>query len=163
MGSRDLNDCGKHSRVVTAVRDDDGNLKLIAWNVDEAGDITRVGDSEERAGSAKNIVAFALSRSRLLTAVEDGSGDLKVIAWNTDTMTRVGEAEAGDVSRIAGCSTSAETEPLRVRFQTSVQDGSDKLKIIPWRWTDSPANNITRLTTGEASAGEVSRVSTVCF
>lgn len=148
-------------RLVTAVRDGGNRLKLIAWNVDQDGNISR--DREEaQAGTAKNIVAFALFRSRLLTAVEDGSGDLKVIAWNTDTMRRVGEAEAGDVSRIAGCRTSFETEPsLRVRFQTSVRDGSRNLKIIPWRWISSPAG-IARLTT-EASAGDVSLVSTVCF
>lgn len=146
-------------RLVTAVRDGGNRLKLIAWNVDQQGNISR--DLEAQAGTAKNIDAFALFPSRLLTAVEDGSGGLKVIAWNTDTMRRVGEAEAGDVSRIAGCRTSVETEPLRVRFQTSVRDGSHKLKIIPWRWNSSPAS-IERLKP-DAAAGEVSLVSTVCF
>lgn len=151
------------SRLVTAVRDGANNLKLIAWNVDPDGTIRRA--QEAQAGTANNISAFQLLGSRLITAVRDGNDNLKLIAWdaspNNSSIERVAEGGAGEVSRIAGCTVGPTTPPV-FRFQTSVRDGSDNLKIIPWRW-DPSSTAISRFTAGEASAGEVSRISTVCF
>ena len=151
------------SRLVTAVRDGAENLKLIAWNVDQDGTITRA--QEAQAGAANNISAFPLLGSRLVTAVRDGNDNLKLIAWDASPgnsrIKRVAEGSAGEVSRIAGCRTGPSTPPI-FKFQTSVRDGSDNLKIIPWTW-DPSSTIITRFTAGEGSAGEVSRISTVCF
>ncbi len=153
------------SRLVTAVRDGANNLKLIAWNVDQDGRIVRA--QEAQAGTASHIAAFPLFGSRLATAVRDGSGDLIVITWDASPskprIDRVAEARAGDVSRIAGCATRVNSSaPTIVKFQTSVRDGSNNLKIIPWRW--NPATTvINRFSAGEASAGAVTVISTVCF
>jgi hypothetical protein len=152
-------------RLITAVRDGGNNLKLIAWNVDQEGNIVRA--QEAQAGTASRISAFPLFGSRLATAVRDGRDDLKVIVWdsspNNNTIERVAEASAGDISRIAGCATGVGPNPPQVvKFQTSVRDGGDNLKIIPWRWNPS-TTVINRFSGGEASAGEVSLISTVCF
>ncbi|HEX5705328.1 MAG TPA: hypothetical protein VFX97_19165 [Pyrinomonadaceae bacterium] len=146
--------------LVTAVRDGGGNLKLIGWTVAANGAITRTGETQ--AGDATRISAFHLVDARLATAVRDGGGNLKVITWNrTPTQfTRTGEAVAGAVSAISGCTTSTLVgAPFIANFQTSVRDGSGDLKIIPWR---SSTQGLTRLSPG-ASAGAVSVISTACF
>src|SRR5437588_3825800 len=64
-------------QVVTAVRTQDANLKLIAWNVESTGTITRTGDSGEQAGHATYIdIAGHISGTQLVTSCSDGSGSL---------------------------------------------------------------------------------------
>jgi hypothetical protein len=154
------------SRLVTAVCDGDGNLKLIAWDVNASGNIVRRKDAQ--AGAARLITAFPLSGNRMVTAVRDGGGNLKVIAWEVPPtpgdIRRVDDESAGAVSWIAGsvCGDPVLTPIGTVEFQTSVRDGSGKLKIIKWRM---PVNGdtITRFDVGGGAAGEVSLIATACF
>jgi hypothetical protein len=43
------------SNIVTAVRNDSGNLELIAWSVASNGTLARWGDSGSQAGSVSEI------------------------------------------------------------------------------------------------------------
>jgi hypothetical protein len=46
---------GPDSMVVTAVRTEAGRLRLIAWRINTAGPVTRLGDSGDAAGTASSI------------------------------------------------------------------------------------------------------------
>jgi hypothetical protein len=71
------------SRYVTAVRTGSGNLRLIAWDVDtSSGEVTRTGDSANKAGAVSETALVTPPPNRLVTAVRDGGGNLKVITWN---------------------------------------------------------------------------------
>ena len=87
---------GANERLVTAVRDGDGNLRVIVWRVSSTGAFTRTGDSGSQAGDATMIRATVDSSGRAITAVRDGSGDLKVITWgisaNGATVRRLGDS-----------------------------------------------------------------------
>lgn len=139
------------TKLVTAVRDGGGNLKLISWT--EAG--VRLNGLGASAGAVSRISAVRVGGSSLMvTAVRDGNGNLKVIAWSVafnGQITRLGSAQAGAVSLI-----SAVSIPSGNRIVTAVRDGSGNLKVIVWDVTT--AGVITRLP-GEGSAGQVSAIS----
>jgi len=139
------------TKLVTAVRDGSGNLKLISWT--EAG--VRLNGPGASAGAVSRISAVRVGGSTLMvTAVRDGNGNLKVIAWSVPfngQITRLGSAQAGAVTLI-----SAVSIPSGNRIVTAVRDGSGNLKVIVW--DVSTAGVITRLP-GEGSAGAVSAIS----
>jgi hypothetical protein len=70
------------SEVLTALRNDSGDLELIGWRT-APGDaaITRGADSGTQAGTA-NEVALALIGRRAITAVRSGSDRLLLISWD---------------------------------------------------------------------------------
>lgn len=65
------------TRAVTAVRQGDGDLKLINW--DAIDELTRLGDAT--AGTVDRVTVATLGSDRLVSAVQQGSGTLKVIVW----------------------------------------------------------------------------------
>jgi hypothetical protein len=68
--------------VVTAVRTAEGNLRLIAWGVDTAGNLIRRGTSENVVAPATKInVEWSTTASRIITSVRDSDGNLRIIAW----------------------------------------------------------------------------------
>jgi hypothetical protein len=151
--------------LATAVRDGDGNLRVIDCRVDADGNIAR--GKEGQAGAATRISAFGLITPRIVTAVRDGAGNLKVISWGvaptTNKVERLDDESAGAVSLISGSLCGFDFAPPNViPFQTSVRNGSGNLKIITWRST-LQGTAITRFPGGEASAGAVSLISTACF
>ena len=137
-------------RVVTAVQDGAGNLKVIVWNVDAKSNIVRRGDAS--AGAISELAIAALGTNRAVTAVRDGVGNLKVIAWDVDTNGNVslkGDASAGAISKVAVAALGTN------RVVTAVRDGGGNLKVIVW---DVDTNgNISRK--GDASGGAISEIS----
>jgi len=115
------------NRLVTPVRGGSGNLKVIVWDVDDAGAVKRRGDASDTAVSL--VAACALTDQRLVTGVRDAGGNLKVIVWDVDSngnVARKGDASAGAISKIA-------METLSpTRFATAVRDGGDNFKVIVW-------------------------------
>ena len=140
------------ARIVTAVRDGSGDLANIVWDVDEAGNIRRLG--EARAGEISLVAAVPIGGGQFVTAVRDGSGDLANILWDVDeagNVRRQGEARAGDISLVSAVFI------FPRRFVTAVRDGSGNLANIVW--SGSEAGGITR--GDEARAGDISLVSAV--
>jgi hypothetical protein len=146
-------------RLVTAVQDSVGNLKVIVWDVDSDGNVTRRG-----AGSAGAIglVSTVTVKSRfsnhdlssgLVTAVQDSVGNLKVIVWDVDSDGNVTRKGAESASAIGLVSTA--NLVLRSKFVTAVQDSRSNLKIIMWEV--DRAGNVTR--SGDISAGQISLIS----
>ncbi|MBS4189472.1 matrixin family metalloprotease [Bacillus sp. FJAT-49705] len=84
----EINDNALMSRpngiVISAVKTEDGILKLIAWKLESNG-ITRAGSSAEQAGTASLITicqeAF-IDYAPIVTAVRDGNDNIKLISWD---------------------------------------------------------------------------------
>ena len=68
------------SRIVTAMRDGGGNLKLITWDIGTDGSISRRGTAA--AGAISKISIARVDSSRVVTAMRDGGGNLRLITWD---------------------------------------------------------------------------------
>ena len=88
------------SRVITAVRAGNGNLKLILWNVDSVGGIRRlfppVNDAD-LAGEATHI-SIAQAGTNIVSAVRDGSSNLKIISWQIENNKLVRKGDTGTMA-----------------------------------------------------------------
>ncbi|MEM1203840.1 MAG: hypothetical protein AAGN66_11475 [Acidobacteriota bacterium] len=72
-------------KVVTLVRDDDGDLRLLAWRVDNSGNLYRVGDI--KAGGISDLAGTFVEKGGnqfLVGAFRDSGQDLKLISWQTN-------------------------------------------------------------------------------
>lgn len=139
-------------RVVSAVQDAEGNLKLIVWGMGTNGAFTRRGDAV--AGSASEIALAEPRPDLLVTACRDGDGNLRLISWLVTAngeLDRCFTATAGAVSRVAMAS------DRQGSVVTAVRDSEGDLKLIAW--SVSSTGQFTRR--GDASAGAVSRISIV--
>lgn len=136
-------------QFVTALRDGDGNLRLIAWRASSDTQIVRQGEAS--AGAVSKVSACSLGLGLVSTAVRDTSGNLKVIVWKVTSggqITRQGDDSAGAVSEIASCRLGIEA------LATAVRDGDGHLQVILWHVTAD--GQITRK--DDASAGAISQV-----
>lgn len=131
-------------RLVTALRDEGGDLRLITWGMTPPEQIQRRGDIS--AGRASKI-AIAEPRSDIVvTALRDGDGTLRLISWRIETngeITRCAHAVAGPASQIAL------TTPREGVVVSAVRTESGDLKLIAW--TVATDGAITRR--GDAEAG----------
>ena len=136
-------------RLVTALQDADGDLKLIAWGLTPEGQFVRRGDIT--AGRASQIAIAEPQSDILVTAFRDGDGNLRLISWrveNNGDITRCATAVAGPVSRMALVT---QQEGVVV---AAMRTTSGDLKLIAWSVASDGA--ITRR--GAASAGAISEV-----
>jgi hypothetical protein len=123
---------GSNPRMVTAVRTEAGNLKIIAWDIQ----IGLGGVSIERLGeaSAGSVSAIAISRARnfngVYTAVRDGAEQLQVIPWKLasdgNSFARGADGSAGRIG------TAIDVEPLAQGVATAVRDDEGNLRLITW-------------------------------
>jgi Astacin (Peptidase family M12A) len=67
------------NRLFSAVRDGGGNLKVIIWDVDKNGKVTRTGDAS--AGGVSAIAVATYGPTAAMTFVSTSSGQLKLILW----------------------------------------------------------------------------------
>ena len=121
------------SQVVTAVRTNEKNLKLIVWDVSDDGKtIARLGDSGNQPISIKNTIVTSLGLGRVATTICSEDGKLKVIVWDISpdgkTIIRLGDSgnQAGATEIIAVASLNSE------RVATAVRTQAGNLKIIVW-------------------------------
>jgi Metallo-peptidase family M12B Reprolysin-like len=121
-------------RVVTAVRDGSGDLKLITWGVSSNGaTVQRLGDSGSAAGGIGGNSLASLPDG-VVSAVRTDSGTLKLIAWTVNasgSLTRRSDSgsQAGEASSINLISNIGVNGLTMV---TPVRTGSGTLKLIGW-------------------------------
>jgi hypothetical protein len=119
-------------RVATAVRNSDGNLKVIVWDVSADGmQVTRRGD--KLAGAISDVALCGLGLDMLATAVITG-GELKVIIWQVDengqvTRKESGVVAAGKVNDVAVCRVGIE------HLATAVRREDGTLRVDAWHVT----------------------------
>jgi hypothetical protein len=143
-------------KAVTAVREQNGNLKLIAWDIGFQNGVTPFVD---RLGSASAgaVSALAISHARnfhgVFTAVREGGNTLKVIPWklSSDGMvfTRGTDATAGTVG------TTLAVAPVASGVVAAMKDSQNNLRVISWTAT-SNGNMSTRRS--EVVGGGVSEI-----
>ncbi|HMS85381.1 MAG TPA: M23 family metallopeptidase [Nitrospira sp.] len=113
-------------RLVTALQDEDGNLKLIAWDLSPE-EFNRRGEAS--AGRATQI-SIAEPRSDLIvTAIREAEGTLKLISWRVKAngeIERCADASGGPVSKVSVVTVREGT------IVTAVRNSSGNLKLIAW-------------------------------
>lgn len=136
------------ARVATAVHTENRSLKLIVWDVNDNGSITRRGEMSE-AGPIGGLELHALTPQRVVTAIRTEAGNLKVIVWSVDANgapTRQGDDEAGMTSHMAL------THIGPSGFAVAVRTQGGNLKVISWL-VDNQGEPTRR---GDDEAGAVS-------
>ncbi len=68
--------------VVTAIRTLAGDLELVSWSIDAAGNITRLSDFQ--AGAISEVSTARATSEHVLTGIRDSGGNFKLIAWYVD-------------------------------------------------------------------------------
>jgi hypothetical protein len=149
---------GGGGRVVTAVRDADGDLKVIVWSVSADGAISRIGDGG--AGGAGNATLIRVVRdahANIVTAVRDGDGDLKLITWRIGQdglVTRL--ADSGDA---AGAIADNALTALGDGVVSAVRTSAGGLKLIAW--STAANGTIRRLSDSADQAGAATLIDIV--
>jgi hypothetical protein len=144
------------AKAVTAVRDQSGNLKLIAWDIDFSNGgipaVVRLGSASGGAVSALSI-SHARNFHGVFTAVRETGNTLKVIPWklssNGMTFTRGTHATSGTVG------TQLAVAPLAQGVAAAATGSDGSVRFITW--SASSSGNITALR-DEARAGTASEI-----
>lgn len=123
--------------VIAAVRNGDGDLELIAWDVSATGQLTRRG--EVHGGAIASVAVASDGAQEIISAVREGSGQLKLIAWQVSSsgeFVREGEASAGEVSAVA---LSGSFSSGGKRFaMPAMRDDAGALRLISWQTNLTP-------------------------
>ena len=138
-------------KIVTAVRDSGGNLKLVVWEVLSSGGIKRLGDSGQQ-GEPASLLDVGGGEGYLVTAIRDGGGNLKLISWKISpdgtVITRVADSGhvAGGIDRLSCVSLPKAgllfgSDPSRI--VTAVRTKGGGLKLIVWQI--APNGAVTRM------------------
>lgn len=144
---------GPMGATVTAVRNGDGKLELINWQVAADGaNIVPAGNSH---AGAVNEVATMVLHDHVVTAVKNATGHLEVISW-TRELVREGSATGEHASQIAICPLVDGNDPDH--FATGHRDLRGNLKVDVWSLSSAgvPAWR------GGGSAGAVSELALGC-
>jgi hypothetical protein len=120
----------------------DERLRLIVWSLSANGDITRLGDSDNQAGSVSRISCAHIG-GKWATAVRDGNGRLKVIFWDIigGVPKRIGDSgsngyEIIDVDIVGLDFNDVDFGGAEVEWRvvTAVRTKNWKLRLITWAW-----------------------------
>jgi hypothetical protein len=144
------------SRIVTAVRNSEGDLLLIAWELDIANNgtvtIDRLGETS--TGPASRIaVASARQFTGVYTALRNSFGNLMVIPW--DLSSNGMDFVRGDDVTSGTAGTEISVAPLADGVAVAMRDGSGNLQLKTWTASGIDIGSLR----STASAGEVSEVS----
>lgn len=126
------------STLATALHLTDGKLRIVAFNVSDDGNTVARGP-EDTAGNVQAVsTARIFDGSYVGAAVITAAGNFKLIIWEYETepdkLTRIGENEAGAVSRVALDYLDGGV------IATAVRTASGNLKLVLW-WVGSGGGN----------------------
>lgn len=148
-------------KIVTAIRDEGGNLKLIVWdlvfNSNGNVSIARLGQAQ-----AYEVSALALARARnfngVFTAVRDGDKNLLVIPWRISadgyTITRGDAGSADEIKQ--DISVAALAQGVGV----AVSDSDGNLRVITWESSSGGDITARRGTVVDGAVSEIDLLST---
>ncbi len=148
----------KSNEVVTAVKLQNNNLKLISWGVGSVGPISR--KAEFTAGRIKKVAVtpYSIGKSQFVTAVQTFDNKFKIIVW--DTKNSQGTASVNKLGSKKGGSTNdvVITKPTGFNGVVTAVRTQGKLKLIAWR-ISSDGKVVTRA--GDILGEEVKKVSII--
>jgi hypothetical protein len=141
--------------VFTAVKDSDGNLRVIPWKVSADGKTLTRGE-HVTAGKVGNNISVASLKNGAAVAMRDAEGQLRIITWGAtaggDMGARRETESAGKISEV-----DLLTTPHGGSNLTSVvRDGEGELLLIGWA-VDGDGSKLRRV--GSSDAGAASQVS----
>lgn len=149
------------NRLVTAVMDGSGKLRLIQWRTGFAGALTRPGaDAQIGAGAVKSvdIAGSNVGSDLMATAVRSGSGHLLLISWRIVSNEWVRLADSGTQA-----GTASQIRIVRIDdsglFVTACRTREGRLLLISWDLRNT--QRIQRLADSGTQAGKISAVSIV--
>jgi hypothetical protein len=145
---------GLFSILLSAFCDNSGNLKLVAWSMDDAtGALTRCGEAKAGPVSQVTLVQSSFNPFRAVVAARSAAGNLELSEWHVSDdgleIDLLGTAEAGAVSEVSTVSSGD-------RIVTSFRNGSGNLELIAWQ-----VHNGSFTRRGSIAGGAVSAVSSV--
>ena len=151
---------------VTAVQTGPGNLRLIAWRLENTGELIRRADSGDQAGAVKEISLVqvspeSLGNHRVVTAVRGGDGTLLLISWRIATdgssITRLsfghGLAGSADSIRVATTAGGQIVTAVRGSLKNTNPPTGDLILIS---WSIDQHGALTRLADTHGQAGAIS-------
>jgi hypothetical protein len=132
-------------RLVTAVRTTSGKLKLISWEYDNNGAVSRLGDSGDLGGDVTNLAVPKVSApSEICTFYRSSAGTFRLIKWKlnlaTGALSVVNNGPNGGKVTALGCSLGAGKVVI-----TASRDISGKLKLNSWN-----TEGLTQLSSAQA-------------
>ena len=151
------------NRFVTAVQTAEGDLKLIAWQLNvTTGAITRLSDSGDSVGAISRVAMASspLGDGHVLVALRNALGNLVVQNWQLQTNLQL--KKVGDTSlqnQPAGAISHVALGGVGKRAFTAVRDSGGNLKIIVWDVLASGA--LHRLGDSGGHAGAIDLVDAV--
>jgi CubicO group peptidase (beta-lactamase class C family) len=146
---------GQHA---TALRDSDGSLRVIGWNVMTDGAIERPKTIVIEGGTEIAIT----DGQGFATAMRNSAGNLQVIAWSAalgyaENLQREGQAFGGAVTKVA-VTKLAGSGIGDGRVATAVRNGDGNLQVRVWDFH----NAINQVVAGDSfTAGAISDVATL--
>ena len=145
------------SRVATAIRDGNGALKVILWQVSPTL-IARLSDSGTQAGEATYVRVALDGFGNVITAVRDGGGRLKIIMWRITSggsVVRLGDS--GALSDEGEGTTTHDVAFALGRIVSAMRTNSGVLKAIVWSTTSDGI--VARVGDSAFLAGAITQVS----
>ncbi|MGB3018969.1 MAG: hypothetical protein WBC65_14270 [Ignavibacteria bacterium] len=139
-------------RIAAAVRDGNGDLKVIVFDISDAGKkVTRRGS--ESGGAVSKISVCGLGQNLIATAVITSSKKLKIIIWRIEAngnVMRLGDASGeGEVNDVACCISRYNLGNNYMATAVRMKDGTMKVNV----WETYV--NGTLKHRAEASAGKI--------
>lgn len=130
---------------VAAVRDANGNLKLISYNFPDDGDRVSQHDTES-AGDINDVAICPMGTEMCVTGVRGSGNRLKVILWqvskNGYQVVRRDDSTGEDITRLAMCYAGSN------QFVTAARETGGNLKIRAWRLRTARALGVNQLSNG---------------
>lgn len=143
---------GARYRLITAVRNSDGDLELIQWSASADGTtVKRLGGAT--AGRASQISLRVLGEL-VFTSLRNGAGNLEITTWrahSNGSIDRLDTARGGSVCAVASA---LSFDASGAQFlTTAIRNGSDEVELIDWKvqasgvlqWTSSAGVNAASL------------------
>lgn len=155
---------GNGRDVVTAARNENGDLRIDYWQVANNGAITH--KDQKTAGAIKQLALTQFPTDKgVVVAIRAGNGNLKLISYATDTagnLTRTGSI-AGNSARTVSIARIKKGRHARESalnpfkgVATAIKTQAGKLRVQTWKWNQN-SKTLTSANTqlGEAILGQV--------
>jgi hypothetical protein len=148
----------REREIVTAIRSEAGNLKVMSWAMDDEGRFAKTGDSGNQAGKASHI-DLARGDDRFVVACRTDEGRLRLINWAVTGVGPVRNIEReGDSGDQAGEATLNRIVHVQGRFfVTASRTAQGNLKLIGWRVQNN--GTLRRIADSGDQAGRVEAIS----
>jgi hypothetical protein len=152
-------------RIVVGLRDGNGDLMLIVYDIDAAGRPIRRGDIS--AGAMSSVALSSPEPGHVLAAVRQGDGNLQMIAYRVSAegqLTRMASELRGAATMVSAATIRdvRELEPEQRAFETltatGFRNGEGDLELMVWDLAVAADGSVRILRRAERVAGPITAV-----